>query len=75
MYIKKENLTPCNRFTIRIYTYIHTYLYVCVCVRERERERGGGMRIQMVDKVHVEVNLGKLRWVVLKKFTLNSGLG
>ena len=29
----------------------------------------------MVDKVHVKVNLGKLRWVVLKKFTLNSGLG
>ena len=36
---------------------------------------GGGTRIQMADKVHVEVNLGKLRRVVLKKCTLNSGLG
>ena len=29
----------------------------------------------MADKVHVEVNLGKLGWVVLGKCTLNSGLG
>ena len=34
----------------------------------------GGMRIQMTDEVHVEVNLRKHRWVVLGKYTLNSYL-